>query len=250
MFTTGGLVAGAIAAFLVGISKTGLPGSSLVSIPLIALVVEGRLIPGATLPILLVADLFAVAWYRHHTRWDVARPLVPWLGVGFVGGIGFFVVLGSASDDLERSIGVIVLAVVLLQLWRIIRETTTPSGELAIAGFGSAGGFTTFVANAAGPLVNTYLASLRLPKEEFIGTSAWLYFAINLSKIPFYIALGLWTSGGSFFTLDSLTWDLAMIPAVIVGVYTGRVLNQRLPHRVFLVAVLILSAAGAMVLIV
>ena len=79
MFTAGALLIGALAAFAVGVSKTGLPGGALIATPLLATVFDGRLIAGGTLPILLVADVFAVAWYRQHARWDVLRPLAVWI---------------------------------------------------------------------------------------------------------------------------------------------------------------------------
>ena len=249
MFTAGGLIAGAIAALFIGVAKTGLPGSGLVAIPLIALVVDGRLIPGATLPLLLAADLFAVAWYRRHTRWDLLRPLGVFIGVGYAVGIAFFVSLGSATEELERSIGLILLVIIVLQLWRTYRSGQPLEGRAAAFAYGTSGGFTTFVANAAGPVINTYLASLRLPKEEFLGTTAWLYFVVNLSKIPFYVALGAWTDGGSFFTDETLAWNGLLIPAVVAGVYAGRAVYSRVPQRAFLLAVLGLSAAGALVLV-
>lgn len=249
MFTAGGLIAGALAALFIGVAKTGLPGSGLVAIPLIALVVDGRLIPGATLPLLLVADLFAVAWYRRHTRWDLLRPLGVFIGVGYVAGIAFFMVLGDATEELERSIGLILLAIIGLQLWRTYRSSPPLEGSGAAIAYGTTGGFTTFVANAAGPVINTYLASLRLSKDEFLGTAAWLYFVVNLSKIPFYMALGAWTDGGTFFTDETLAWNVLLIPAVIAGVYTGRAVYNRVPQRGFLLGVLVLSAAGALILV-
>lgn len=98
-------------------------------------------------------------------------------------------------------------------------------------------------------MINTYLASLRLSKDEFLGTAAWLYFVENLSKIPFYIALGAWTEGGSFFTDETLIWNVLLVPAVITGVFAGRAVYNRVPQRAFLLAVLVLSAAGAVVLV-
>ena len=97
MFTVEALVVGAVAAYVVGVSKTGLPGAALVAVPLFATVFDGRLIPGGTLPVLLVADVFAVTWYRRHTRWDLLRPLAWWIGLGYVIGVGFFVIVGSAD---------------------------------------------------------------------------------------------------------------------------------------------------------
>jgi uncharacterized membrane protein YfcA len=249
VFTPGGLILGAIAAFVVGISKTGLPGISLAALPLIAIVVEGRLIPGATLPLLLVADLFAITWYRRHTRWDVLRRLAPWLAVGFALGIGFFIAVGNSSRLLERSIGLILLVIISIQLWRTAGDRPARSTRTGVTGYGTTGGFTTFVANAAGPVINTHLASLRLPKGEVLGTAAWLYFLVNLSKIPFYTALGLWSDGGAFFTTESLAWDAVLVPAIVGGVFVGRFVYRRIPQKEFLIAVLLLSAIGALVLV-
>jgi uncharacterized membrane protein YfcA len=246
VFTVGALIVGALAAFIVGLSKTGVPGGALIAIPLFATVFEGRLIPGGTLPILLVADVFAVGWYRMHTRWDVLRPLSWWVGLGYVFGVAFFVAVGSATRSLEITIGAIVMLIVALQFSRMFRVVPVrPATTASAATHGTAGGFTTFVANAAGPVINTYLIGLGLPKHQLVGTSAWLYFAVNLTKIPFYVALGELTSGGRFFTGDSLLYAALMIPAIVAGVFSGRAVFHRISQRSFLIVVLVLSAGGA-----
>ena len=107
---------------MVGLSKTAVPGAGLLSTPLIATIVEGRLIAGASLPILLVADVFAVGWYRHHTAGICcARSPCGWAS-------------GSRSASLSTSrwanslrvidvaIGVIVLVMVAIQLYRMWRR--------------------------------------------------------------------------------------------------------------------------------
>ncbi len=250
MFTVEALLVGAVAAFVVGLSKTGLPGGALIATPLLATVFEGRLIAGGTLPILLVADLFAVGWYRQHARWDVLRPLAVWIGLGYVFGVTFFVVVGSATGAIEFTIGVIVLAIVGLQGFRMWRDTApTGGGHSVAATHGTIGGFTTFVANAAGPVVNTYLIRLGLAKHELVGTSAWLYFVINLSKIPLYLAVGAWSAGGAFFTGEALLFDLAVTPAVFAGAFGGKALFHHIPQRLFAAVVLLLSALGAIKLV-
>jgi hypothetical protein len=178
------------------------------------------------------------------------KGLAPWLGVGFLAGITFFVAVGAATEPLERGIGLILLVIVLLQLWLMFREIAPKNSRFGVAGYGATGGFTTFVANAAGPVINTHLAALRLPKPELLGTAAWLYFVVNIAKIPFYIALGVLTVGGPFFTTESLAWNAALVPAVVAGVYVGRLLYRRIPQRPFLIAVLALSALGALVLVI
>jgi uncharacterized membrane protein YfcA len=251
VFTTEAIIVGVIASLVVGLSKTALPGAGLLAVPLVATVVEGRLIAGASLPLLMVADVFAVTWYRHHTRWDLLRPLATWVGVGFAVGIAFFVAVGDSVRVIDVAIGVIVLAMVALQLWRMWRRRPPePATATDAAVYGSAGGFTTFVSNSAGPVMNTYLVGLGLGKAELVGTSAWFYFAVNVSKIPFYLALGAFTAGGPFFTGETLLWNLTLVPAIVAGVYLGRAVFRHIPQQTFVVAVLVLSAAGGLQLIV
>jgi hypothetical protein len=246
VFTAGNLILGTLAGLVVGLSKTALPGAALVVTPLIGSIVAGRAIPGTTLPILLAADVFAVTWYRQHARWDLLRPMIVSVAVGFAAGTAFFAIVGSATRPIEVVIGVSILLIVVIQSWRMVRRTkpTRPTATTA-AVYGSTGGFTTFVANAAGPILNTYLVGLGLRKEEMVGTSAWFYFAVNVAKVPVYVALGALSSGGHFFTGSSLAFDAACLPAVVAGVFGGRSVFHKLPERAFLVAVLVLSAAGA-----
>ena len=250
MFTFTGLAFGALAALLVGVSKTALPGAAIVATPMLATVVHGRAIAGTALPILLTADLFAIAWYRQDARWDLLRPLVVPVTVGFAIGTWFFVAVGTATRPLDVTIGVIVLMMVAIQVYRSVRraEPAEPT-VVAAAGYGTAGGFTTFVSNTAGPIMNTYLVRLGLDKHEMIATSAWFYFVVNMTKVPIYLALGAWSAGGHFFTGESLAYNLTLVPMVVIGAYGGRRLFPHLPQQLFLGIVLLLSAAGAVKLL-
>jgi uncharacterized protein len=250
VFTAGNLILGSVAALIVGLSKTAFPGAALVATPIIATIVTGRAIAGTTLPILFAGDIFAVIWYGHHTRWDLLRPMILAVSVGFAAGATFFVVVGSSTRPMEIVIGVCILTIAILQAWRMSRRIQpVPPTALTASVYGSSGGFTTFVASAAGPILNTYLIRLGLGKDELVGTSAWFYFAVNFAKFPIYVALGFWTTGGSFFTGTTLTFDALMFPAVLVGLLSGRRLLHVLPEKAFLVAVLVLSTAGAIKLL-
>jgi hypothetical protein len=87
-------------------------------------------------------------------------------------------------------------------------------------------GFTTLVANAAGPLMALYLLAMRLPKMEFVGTGAVFFLLLNLFKVPFMVNLGLITS-------DSFGVNLALAPAVWLGAWAGRKLLRRLNQKLF-----------------
>lgn len=250
MFTLGNLILGSIAALIVGLSKTAFPGAALVATPLIATIVDGRAIAGTALPILIAADLFAVTWYGRHTRWDLLRPMIVAVAFGFAAGATFFAVVGSSTRPIEVVIGVSVLLMAVMQAWRMSRrrEPVPPTAATA-AVYGSSGGFTTFVANAAGPILNTYLVRLGLGKDEMVGTSAWFYCAVNIAKVPVYLALGYWSGGGAFFTGTTLSFDAALFPAVLIGLFSGRRLLHVLPEHAFLIGVLVLSTAGAVKLL-
>ncbi len=250
MFTAGNLILGSLAAVIVGMSKTAFPGAALVATPIIATIVTGRAIPGTTLPILLAADVFAVSWYSRHARWDLLRPMIISVSVGFAAGAAFFAIVGSSTRPIDIVIGISILSMVVIQSRRMIRrhEPIAPT-RVSAAVYGSSGGFTTFVANAAGPVLNTYLVQLGLAKDELVGTSAWFYFAVNVAKVPVYVALSRWTTGGPFFTRTTLAFDVLLFPAVLIGLFSGRKLLHKLPERGFLIGVLVLSTAGAIKLL-
>jgi uncharacterized protein len=250
VFTLGNLILGSVAALIVGLSKTAFPGAALVATPIIATIVSGRAIAGTTLPILFAGDIFAVIWYGHHTRWDLLRPMIVAVSVGFAAGATFFAIVGSSTRPIELVIGISILVIAAIQVWRMTHRQAPVAPTAATAAiYGSSGGFTTFVANAAGPILNTYLVRLGLGKDELVGTSAWFYFAVNVAKFPVYFALGKWSSGGGFFTGKSLAFDAALMPAVLVGLFSGRRLLHKLPEQGFLIGVLALSVAGAIKLL-
>jgi uncharacterized membrane protein YfcA len=250
MFSGSDYLVGGIAALIVGLSKTALPGAGLLATPLFALIVSGRAIPGVTLPVLLAADVLAVRWYRGSARWDLLRPLAPWVAAGFVAGAAFFIGIGNSPRTMNIVIGVLILVVVVLQAVRMLRKTPASEPSTgADAFYGVSGGFATFVSNNAGPILNSHLLRLGLDKWELVGTSAWFYFVVNLSKIPVYLALQTWSDGGAFFTWEFLAYDAKLLPAMLVGAFGGKLLFERLPQRFFLIVVLVLAAAGSVRLI-
>jgi uncharacterized protein len=250
VFTTTNLLLGIAAALIIGLSKTAIPGGGLLATPLFATVVAGRLIAGVTIPVLLVADLFAVVWFGRSVRRDVLRPMLLPVIAGFVGGTLFYVIVGAGGRVLNVMIGATVLLLVLLQLWRLVRRSPPVVATPAlITAVGVSGGFATFVSNAAGPIMNTYFTGIGLEKKQMIGTSAWFYFSVNAAKLPVYLAIGRWSAGGSFFTAESLRFDAVLVPAVLVGVFAGRWLLPRISQQVFTLIVLILAAFASVKLL-
>jgi uncharacterized membrane protein YfcA len=230
----------AACAMFVGVAKTGVPGFGIAAVPLMEHAVGGvGASAGWLLPLLCVADLFAIAWYRRQVYARRLFDLAPWVLLG--GGAGLLALrLGEAV--LRPMTGAIVLSMLAMHVIRRLRpDRPVPAQWHHGARYGVAAGFATTVANAAGPVMSVYLLSKRLPKEELIAAGAWFFFLVNLLKVPFFAHLGM-------ITRPSLTFDAVLLPALALGALVGRKVVRRMNQRVFETVVLALAAAATLLL--
>ena len=238
----GWLVVG-FCAFIVGVSKTGIPGLGILHVPLMAMVLPARPSTGVLLGMLILGDLFAAGYYRHSAEWKHVLHLLPPAVVGIVA--GWQAMRFVTNEQLQPIIGGIVLVMLALNYWRTRvqgAEAPVPTQWWFAAALGFLAGVTTMMANAAGPVMVIYLLAMRLPKFAFIGTSAWFFFAINWIKVPFSVNLDL-------ITPESIRLNLLMLPLIAAGSVAGIVFLKRIPQRVFNDLVQILAAAAAVKLL-
>jgi uncharacterized membrane protein YfcA len=220
----------ALAAYLVGLSKTGIAGLGILSVAIFANALPARDSVGIVLVVLIAGDVVAVSTYRSQASWPHLVRLFPWAAIGVVLGA---LVVGRIDDYAIRMlIGGILVFLVLLHLIRRLRgqpndatEQAAPHSVVAVI-TGLSAGFTTMVANAAGPIMVMYLLAMRLPKLIFIGTAAWYFFALNLFKLPFSYSLGL-------INANSLPISLALIPFAVLGALSGRLIIRLIDQKFF-----------------
>ncbi len=244
---------GGLAAILIGFSKTGMPGAGILVVPMLAAAFGGRASVGVMLPMLLFADLFAVAWYRRHAQWDRLWHVAPWVAVGMIAGTLFLKVMGDAGPSRDRmnlTIGVIVLIMLGINLLRRrVGDRLTPHHPASIAATGSAAGFTTTASNAAGPIMAIYLQGMGLPKAQFMGTTAWFFLIVNAAKLPVFVALSALNPANPIITGHTLLANLALCPGILAGVWIGRWFLPRVSQTSFDALVLALAGAAALKLI-
>ena len=228
---------GSLAAYMIGIAKTGAPGVGTLMVPLMVLTTgDARRAAGWTLPILSTADIFAVIYWRRHADAKKLFSMIPWTLAGMVVGA---IALSLSEPVIRRMIASILLLMLAIQLYRRWFSARPAPGK---AGFyGVLTGFATTVANAAGPVMNLFLLSQRLPKEQFVATGAWFFFVVNLTKAPIYAWYHL-------FSRTSLTFNLMMAPLAIAGAYTGSWLVRRISQSLFETLVLVLTALCSLAL--
>lgn len=231
-----------VAALLVGFVKTGLPPLGVLIPVVLALTFPTRESVGALLLFLVVGDVLAVVFYRRNAEWgELARLILP-VACGLALGA---VVLGSVDDrTLRVVIGSLVLSLVVLELLRI-----RYAGEMRVQqpllrfGIGAAAGAATALANAAGPIMGIYFLSSGLDKARFMGTTAVFFLAVNVSKLPVYLALDM--IRGPYVQAFGM-----LFPAVLIGAWVGRRFLTWIPQGAFRAAVLVLTAAASVSLLV
>lgn len=229
----------ALGALLVGVSKTGIAGLGILAVAIFASTIPARESVGVLLIVLISADVVAVLAYRREADWPQLVRLFPWAAVGIVVGA---LALGRIDDTLmKRLIGATLIVLVLLVAWR---KRMGPEADAVPSPWvgrtaGLFGGITTMIANAAGPIMTIYLLSMRLPKITFIGTAAWFFLIVNVSKVPFSIALGLINPA-------SLVTSASLAPFAVLGALFGRWLVRFIDQERFETIALVLTLVAGL----
>jgi len=231
-----------ICALMIGFTKAGIPGSGILVPLLAAYIMPAKESTGFILPMLILADMFAITYWRRYVDWKKLFRLLPWAWLGIFS--GFLGMSYLSNVQLRIFIGVLVIILIGVSWLRnkLLPDNSIPEHWLFAAVLGTLAGSMSMMANAAGPVMVIYLLTMRLPKESFIGTSAWFFFIINLSKLTFSHRLDL-------INLHSLQTNLLLLPCIIVGGLIGIFLVRRISLKTFNVTVQALAAGGALLLI-
>lgn len=229
----------------IGFAKTGVSTLGIFNATLMTLVFPSKLSVGFLLPMLIIGDVIAVAYYRKNVIWKHLISLIPWVILGILG--GYFVLTKVDNHQLEILLGALIFSIIALQVIRDLKgkqlDSQLPSSLWFIALMGFLAGFATTIGNVSGAIMAIYLFVKKVPKQEFIGTGAWFFLLVNLIKVPFYLQLGMMTSASMLFAV----WTL---PLIAVGAYAGIKLLPLIPQVMFQRIILSIGAIGALKLLV
>ena len=230
------------ATLLLGIGKSGIKGLGAVIVTLMAIVFGGKASTGILMPMMITADIFAVIYYHRHTQWYFLKKLLPMMVVGVLLGVW----LGNdISEALFKHImAVFILLTVVIMIWMDRVKTFGIPKHWAFSSFmGLLSGVTSMIGNLAGSFASIYLLAIRLPKNEFIGTAAWLFFIINVFKLPFHVFV--WKTVNT----ETLQLNLLLAPAIIIGFFLGIKIVKRINNELYRKLVLLVTAAGALIIL-
>lgn len=232
-----------LAAFVIGMSKAGIKGIAVINVTFMALAFGAKESTGMVVPLLILADIFAVIYYNRHTQWSYVFKVLPWMVLGLV--IGVFI-----GKDLPESlfrIGmaiIIIITIFMMYWWDRKKVKTVPTHWTFSGAIGTLAGITTMVGNLAGAFSNIYFLAMRLPKNHFIGTAAWLFLIVNVLKLPFHFFI--WKT----ITWDSLLLNVKLLPGIFLGFFVGIRIIKLINEEFFRKMILVLTALGALLIMV
>lgn len=217
-----------ISAVLIGINKTGMPGIGVLPVIMLSIFFPAKYSTGLQLIMLCMADCMAMMYYRKRGNMKLVLKLLPCALIGL--GLGSLTLrfLGDNDGIFKIIIAVIILSLSALNYYRqhYLKVEALPKSFLFAAIVGVLAGFTTQIANAAGPVMAIYLLALRLPKDEYMGTSVWYFFILNFIKLPIFILEGR-------ITYQAFRTDLSMLPFIFLGAFLGIVFIRKAPQKLF-----------------
>lgn len=227
---------------VLGISKAGIKGIAVITVTFMALAFGARDSTGLIVPLLLVGDVFAVFYYNRHTRWRYVLRFIPWMVTGIL--IGVFLGKDLPEATFKIWMVIIILLSVIVMYWWDLRNSKHVPTHWSFAGFmGITAGIATMLGNLAGAFSNIYFLAMRLPKNEFIGTAAWLFFITNMVKLPFHVFV--WET----ITPQSLLINLKLLPGIALGLFTGIRLVKIIRESFYRKLILLLTAVGAVLIL-
>ncbi len=232
----------ALAVFVLGIAKAGVKGFGVLIVVILAFVFGEKASTGILLPLLIAADIMAVIYYNRHTKWIYIKKLMPLMIIGVLVGVWMGHVI---SEEVFKRImaGIIILSVLIMIYTERQKKAVLPSDSLFSGSVGFLAGFTTMVGNLAGPISNIYFLATRLPKNEFIGTAAWLFFIINVFKLPFHILV--WNT----ISKETLALNSIMLPILALSFFIGVAVVKLISNLNYRRFILVVTALGGLLLL-
>ena len=228
---------------LYGIAKSGLGGSiSLISVPLMTVVMPLQQALAIILPILIFSDIIAVYRFRREFNFSILKVIVPFAAVGIIIGSLTF---SYFSENLLKFIVGIMGFLFAGHYFLFKKEKTIPAKQNFLKGgiCSSIAGFSSFCVHSGGTPTSLYLLPLRLKKEIYVGTRVIFFCFVNLLKLPLYIYL-------SMVNFDTLYQSITLFPLAVIGIFIGYKLLKIIKENLFynIIYALILASSTKLII--
>ncbi|WP_435138849.1 sulfite exporter TauE/SafE family protein [Pseudopelagicola sp. nBUS_19] len=216
-----------LAAFLMGLSKGGMPMIALLAVPMMSLYMDPAIAAGLLLPIYIVADCYAVFLFRRTFSTLNLKILIPAAMVGIL--VGYFTVSFVDANAVKLLVAGIGLSYLFNSLRRhfAMGEVTPKLANLPSGIFwGTIAGLASYICHAGGPPFQAYVLPQRLEKMAFLGTTTIFFATVNLMKVPPFII-------AEQVTWQSLHQAIWLAPMALLGAWSGAKISRILSEKAF-----------------
>ena len=211
---------------LYGIAKSGLGGSmTLISIPLMTIVMPLNQALGIILPILIFSDFIATYKYRREFDLSTLKLMIPFAAIGII--IGSFTFSYFSEELLKFIIGL--MGFIFAGHYFFLKKNKKAKSQKNFIKGGicsTIAGFTSFCVHAGGTPVSIYMLPLRMKKEIYVGTRIIFFTFVNLIKLPLYINL-------SMTNFDTFKQSVMLFPVAFLGILIGYRLIKIISENLF-----------------
>jgi uncharacterized membrane protein YfcA len=214
------LVLACLAAWLVGLSKGGLPSIGMLAVPILSLVMSPVKAAVMLLPIYVISDAAGIWLYRKEFSLINLKILIP---AGIFGVVVGWLTASLISDIAIKFLMGLIGVSFCLNSW-LRKNTPGPTQPAHVPKglfWGTLAGFTSFISHAGAPPFQVYVLPQRLPKAQFAGTSTLVFAVINAAKIWPYQQLRPYSS-------DDLLGAAVLVPAALLGTVMGAYLTRKM----------------------
>lgn len=214
------LLLACLAAWLVGLSKGGLPSIGMLAVPVLSLVMSPVKAAVMLLPIYVISDAVGIWLYRKEFSLINLKILIP---AGIFGVLVGWLTASFISDiAIKLLMGLIGVSFCLNTWFRKNAHTTAQPANVPKGLFwGTLAGFTSFISHAGAPPFQVYVLPQKLPKAQFAGTSTIVFAVINAAKIWPYQQLRPYSN-------EDLMSAAVLIPAALIGTFLGAYLTRKM----------------------
>tara|TARA_B110000503_G_scaffold139928_1_gene229493 strand:- start:376 stop:1125 length:750 start_codon:yes stop_codon:yes gene_type:complete len=236
------LVVGTGIFFLGGVVK----GTIGIGLPLVAVPALSLMIPThqamALLAIPVLSSNFWQAYQAKGARHNLQRywPLISCLIIATI--ITVWLTISIDVTYLKKLLALSLLIAICQMIFKPSLALTHSREKILAPAIGLLAGVVGGVSSLTGPVIITYLLSLKLSRENFVSSVSLIYF---LAALPFYGTMGYFGKIG----VHELTLSLLALIPVALGMKIGRSLREKIGESLFRKILLILLSMLTLLLL-
>ncbi len=211
-------------------------GFSMVSIPILILIIEPQLLTPTIIIHSVIINIFLFIKVRKDVQLGRIWPLVAAAIIGIP--IGTWLLMVVDSNILRLFVGLFIMLIGLAYMKNF--RVRIKNERLAFLPIGFISGILNGSITLSGPPVVLTLTNQEVPKKTFRANMIAYFMLLNLATIPFHFMKGL-------FTNVCIELSIMLLPGMVLGAFIGTMLVKRVDEDDFKKMVLALVIVSGLV---